>query len=155
MSDTEKIDWKSNGVRIIPGDSLDENTPQTPGMTRAAAINYARVGAQKIWTRARAAPFAWPVQREVTGLMELPMVFKHTLPSLVVSSEDHALERSAKGAAAIAEHLSRGRFQPSPEPRAEPFLLKRVVEFHLPYAKRESSGHDVGFPGRARLRLRS
>jgi uncharacterized RmlC-like cupin family protein len=49
MSDTEKIDWKSNGVRIIPGDSLDENTLQTPGMTRAAAINYARVGAQKIW----------------------------------------------------------------------------------------------------------
>ncbi len=48
-SDTEKIDWKSNGVRIIPGDSLDQNTPQTPGMTRAAAINYARVGAQKIW----------------------------------------------------------------------------------------------------------
>jgi uncharacterized RmlC-like cupin family protein len=49
MSDTEKIDWKSNGVRIIPGDSLNQNTPQTPGMTRAAAINYARVGAQKIW----------------------------------------------------------------------------------------------------------
>jgi uncharacterized RmlC-like cupin family protein len=41
--------WKSNGVRIIPGDSLDQNTPQTSGMTRAAAINYARVGAQKIW----------------------------------------------------------------------------------------------------------
>jgi uncharacterized RmlC-like cupin family protein len=28
---------------------LDQNTPQSPGMTRAAAINYARVGAQKIW----------------------------------------------------------------------------------------------------------
>ena len=41
--------WKSSGVRIIPGDSLDQNTPQTPGMTRAAAINYARVGAKKIW----------------------------------------------------------------------------------------------------------
>jgi uncharacterized RmlC-like cupin family protein len=41
--------WKSNGVRIIPGDSLDQNTPQTSGMTRATAINYARVGAQKIW----------------------------------------------------------------------------------------------------------
>ncbi len=49
MSDKEKIDWKSNGVRVIPSDSLDQNTPQTPGMTRAAAINYARVGAQKIW----------------------------------------------------------------------------------------------------------
>ena len=41
--------WKTNGVRIIPGGSLDQNTPQSPGMTRAAAINCARVGAQKIW----------------------------------------------------------------------------------------------------------
>src|SRR5271154_4929035 len=49
MSDKEKTDWKSNGVRVIPADSLDQNTPQTPGMTRAAAINFARVGAQKIW----------------------------------------------------------------------------------------------------------
>jgi uncharacterized RmlC-like cupin family protein len=46
---TEKIDWKTNGVRVIPGNSLDPNTAQTPGMNRAAAINYARVGAQKIW----------------------------------------------------------------------------------------------------------
>jgi uncharacterized RmlC-like cupin family protein len=49
MSQTEIIDWRNHGVRVIPGDSLDPNTPQTPGMTRAAAINYARVGAQRIW----------------------------------------------------------------------------------------------------------
>ncbi len=42
-------DWKTNGVRVIPGDSLDTNTPQTPGMNRAAAINFARAGAQKLW----------------------------------------------------------------------------------------------------------
>lgn len=42
-------DWKDNGVRVIPGDSLDANTAQTTGMSRAAAINFARVGAQKIW----------------------------------------------------------------------------------------------------------
>src|SRR5262245_40449059 len=41
--------WKHDGVRVIPGHSLDPNTPQTPGMDRKAAINYARVGAQKIW----------------------------------------------------------------------------------------------------------
>jgi uncharacterized RmlC-like cupin family protein len=41
--------WKHDGVQIIPGHSLDPNTPQTPGMERKAAINYARVGAQKIW----------------------------------------------------------------------------------------------------------
>jgi len=46
---SEKIDWKTNGVRVIPGNALDPNTAQTPGMNRAAAINYARVGAQKIW----------------------------------------------------------------------------------------------------------
>src|SRR5689334_14393476 len=41
--------WKHDGVRVIPGNSLDTNTAQTPGMNRAAAINAARVGAQKIW----------------------------------------------------------------------------------------------------------
>jgi len=41
--------WKHDGVRVIPGGSLDPNTAQTPGMDRKAAINSARVGAQKIW----------------------------------------------------------------------------------------------------------
>jgi uncharacterized RmlC-like cupin family protein len=42
-------DWKHNGVKVIPGDQLDSNTPQTPGMSRAAAITRARAGAEKIW----------------------------------------------------------------------------------------------------------
>ena len=42
-------DWRTNGIRVIPAGSLDANTAQTPGMNRAAAINLARVGAQKIW----------------------------------------------------------------------------------------------------------
>jgi uncharacterized RmlC-like cupin family protein len=42
-------DWRENGVRVIPAGTLDSNTSQTPGMNRAAAINFARVGAQKIW----------------------------------------------------------------------------------------------------------
>ena len=41
--------WKHDGVRVIQGDQLDANTAQTPGMFREAAINHARVGAQKIW----------------------------------------------------------------------------------------------------------
>ena len=41
--------WKHDGVCVIPGQSLDPNTAQTPGMDRKAAVNYARVGAQKIW----------------------------------------------------------------------------------------------------------
>jgi len=49
MSDPQPVDWKTQGVRVIPANSLDVNTAQTPGMNRAAAINLARVGAQKIW----------------------------------------------------------------------------------------------------------
>ena len=41
--------WKHDGVRVIPGDRLDPNTAQTPGMDRKAAITFARVGAQKLW----------------------------------------------------------------------------------------------------------
>jgi len=41
--------WKHDGVRVVPGGSLDANTAQTPGMDRKAAINFARVGAQKLW----------------------------------------------------------------------------------------------------------
>jgi uncharacterized RmlC-like cupin family protein len=41
--------WREHGVKVIKGNALDPNTAQTPGMQRAAAINAARVGAQKIW----------------------------------------------------------------------------------------------------------
>ncbi|HXV00450.1 MAG TPA: cupin domain-containing protein [Caulobacteraceae bacterium] len=36
-------------MQVIPGDALDPNTAQTPGMSRAAAITFARNGAQKLW----------------------------------------------------------------------------------------------------------
>ncbi|MGE3303953.1 MAG: cupin domain-containing protein [Hyphomonadaceae bacterium] len=49
MSDAPSDGWKHSGVRVIPGDQLDVNTAQTPGMNRAAAINYARVGAEALW----------------------------------------------------------------------------------------------------------
>jgi uncharacterized RmlC-like cupin family protein len=42
-------DWKHDGVRVVPGGQLDGNVPSTPGMDRKAAINFARVGAQKLW----------------------------------------------------------------------------------------------------------
>jgi len=41
--------WRNDGVRIVRGDQLDLNTPQTLGMTRAAAINRAMAGANKLW----------------------------------------------------------------------------------------------------------
>jgi len=44
-----KPDWQRNGVRIVRADEMDTNTPQTPGMTRSAAITHARTGANKLW----------------------------------------------------------------------------------------------------------
>jgi len=44
-----KVDWREQGVKIIRADQLDPNTPQTPGMNRAAAITHARTGANKLW----------------------------------------------------------------------------------------------------------
>lgn len=41
--------WRDHGVRVVRGTDLDLNTPQTPGMTRAAAITHARGGANKLW----------------------------------------------------------------------------------------------------------
>jgi uncharacterized RmlC-like cupin family protein len=49
MGDDQSTKWKHDGVHVIPGHSLDGNTPQTPGMDRKAAINFARAGAQKLW----------------------------------------------------------------------------------------------------------
>ena len=42
-------DWKEHGIRVVRAGELDGNTPQTPGMTRAAAITHARTGASKLW----------------------------------------------------------------------------------------------------------
>ena len=43
------MDWKTSGVRVIKASDKDTNTPQTPGMHRAAAINHAMAGANKLW----------------------------------------------------------------------------------------------------------
>jgi|SRR5579859_2264245 len=47
--DNKETDWRQHGVRIVRHDQLDPNTAQTPGMTRAAAINQALAGAQRLW----------------------------------------------------------------------------------------------------------
>jgi uncharacterized RmlC-like cupin family protein len=49
MSDVSADHWRDHGVRVVSGSDLDINTPQTPGMNRAAAITYARTGASKLW----------------------------------------------------------------------------------------------------------
>src|SRR6201987_1924708 len=43
------MDWVHHGVKIVHSHELDLNTPQTSGMTRAAAITHARTGASKLW----------------------------------------------------------------------------------------------------------
>jgi uncharacterized RmlC-like cupin family protein len=42
-------DWRRDGVRVVRHDQLDSNTPQTPGMQRAAAITATSAGANKLW----------------------------------------------------------------------------------------------------------
>jgi uncharacterized RmlC-like cupin family protein len=44
-----ETNWREHGVRIVSAGELDTNTAQTPGMSRAAAITFARAGAQKLW----------------------------------------------------------------------------------------------------------
>jgi uncharacterized RmlC-like cupin family protein len=46
---TPDPNWKDHGIRIVRAGELDTNTPQTPGMTRAAAITHASAGANKLW----------------------------------------------------------------------------------------------------------
>ena len=42
--------WKNSGVKVIPGDSLDTNTAQTPGHEPRRRRSTTRAsGAQKIW----------------------------------------------------------------------------------------------------------
>jgi uncharacterized RmlC-like cupin family protein len=47
--ESQKLDWRKHGIRIVRASEFDSNTPQTPGMTRAAAINRAIAGANKLW----------------------------------------------------------------------------------------------------------
>ncbi len=47
--DLPSPDWRLHGVRVVRAGELDSNTPQTPGMSRAAAITTARAGAEKLW----------------------------------------------------------------------------------------------------------
>ena len=41
--------WRMRGVRIIRPDELDDNTPQTLGMFRRAAVTTQNTGARKLW----------------------------------------------------------------------------------------------------------
>ena len=44
-----RVAWRDGGVRVVRGSELDTNTPQTQGMSRAAAVTHARAGAEKLW----------------------------------------------------------------------------------------------------------
>jgi len=49
MEPSPESKWRHHGVRVVHSSELDINTAQTPGMNRAAAITYARAGAEKLW----------------------------------------------------------------------------------------------------------
>jgi uncharacterized RmlC-like cupin family protein len=41
--------WRTDGVRVIRADELDDATAQTLGMHRRAAVTTERTGARKLW----------------------------------------------------------------------------------------------------------
>jgi uncharacterized RmlC-like cupin family protein len=41
--------WRTTGVRIVRANELDDNTAQTLGMRRRAAVTADRTGASKLW----------------------------------------------------------------------------------------------------------
>ena len=49
MEEVKANDWQARGIRIVRAGELDANTPQTSGMSRAAAITHASAGANKLW----------------------------------------------------------------------------------------------------------
>jgi uncharacterized RmlC-like cupin family protein len=49
MTQETESHWREHGIRIVHSHELDLNTPQTTGMTRAAAITQANAGASKLW----------------------------------------------------------------------------------------------------------
>ena len=49
IREDKALNWKEHGVKIVRAGELDPNTPQTSGMTRAAAITHARTRASKLW----------------------------------------------------------------------------------------------------------
>jgi uncharacterized RmlC-like cupin family protein len=48
MSDSTSR-WRSQGVRVVPANQLDDATAQTLGMRRRAAITTEKTGATKLW----------------------------------------------------------------------------------------------------------
>jgi len=43
------MDWKHNGVKIVPAGELDPNTPQNCRHDSCCRITHARTGASKLW----------------------------------------------------------------------------------------------------------
>ena len=48
MDQAERQSWE-HSVRVIKPQQFDANTPQTPGMQRAAAVSHALAGSQGLW----------------------------------------------------------------------------------------------------------
>ena len=46
MSSESQPNWREHGIKIVASAQLDLNIPQTPGVTRAAAITLTRAGAR-------------------------------------------------------------------------------------------------------------
>ena len=98
--------WKHDGVRVIPGNQLDPNVPSTAGMDRKAAINFARVGAQKLWAgTVTIRPDAKTGAHHHGHLESIIYVVKGKAQKAVGDAKDAAKEAANKAAAAANKNL--------------------------------------------------
>jgi len=49
MAEPTQLNWRTHGIRVVHSTQLDSNTPQTPGMIRAAAITADSADARQLW----------------------------------------------------------------------------------------------------------
>jgi hypothetical protein len=68
MDDSGEARWRLDGVRVVHSNQLDINTPQTEGMSRAAAITHARAGrVEALGGHGRHPPQGEKLARTITG----------------------------------------------------------------------------------------
>ena len=46
---TAKVNWKTNGIKVVKAASRSCDTPDTKGMNRQVAISGSRSGSQRLW----------------------------------------------------------------------------------------------------------
>src|SRR5471032_2959533 len=101
--------WRHDGVRVIPGNTLDPNTAQTPGMDRKAAINFARVGAQKIWAGTVSIQPNPKQERIIMALLRVSFTYSAARRACVGANTSNSPPRPIRVISSIFRHSCRTR----------------------------------------------